>query len=188
MPISGFANRYNVFSAVCSFARYVISRNLVPPEIYNQLKTLRPRRYGQPRRTVLEPDQIHRFITAIWTTTGNTPTEKRTNFALVKTLIGTGLRSKELCELTVKDVDLNRRTLLVRCGKGGKQRLLGLSQELAKVLSQYAREVRPHTIVDRFFVTESGRAITPTTLSRRISGSSTVSGGIWGGDGGVTVG
>lgn len=49
----------------------------------------------------------------------------------------TGLRRAELAALDVGDVDLAARTILVRAGKGGHQRLLPLSTEAARVVRTY---------------------------------------------------
>lgn len=45
------------------------------------------------------------------------------DIAIFELLISTGLRSAELRGLCKSDVDLENRALLIRCGKGGKQRV-----------------------------------------------------------------
>lgn len=42
--------------------------------------------------------------------------------AIVETLLSSGLRVNELCNLKISDVDFNNLTVSVRCGKGGKDR------------------------------------------------------------------
>ena len=51
-------------------------------------------------------------------------------------LYGTGMRLTEGLQLRVKDVDFAHRTLIVRAGKGGKDRLLMLPQSLAPGLRE----------------------------------------------------
>jgi integron integrase len=59
---------------------------------------------------------------------------------LGKLLYGTGMRLNEGLRLRVKDVDFDRRVLLVRDGKGGKDRVVMLPQSLDVALrSQLAR-------------------------------------------------
>ena len=44
-----------------------------------------------------------------------------------------GLRVSELTRLRVKDLDLERNQIIVRCGKGGKDRVAPLSEKLVVV-------------------------------------------------------
>jgi len=167
IPIASYSNRYNLFYAVCSFSKYLISRQLLAPEVYASLKPLRPKRYFPARKTVLESDQIERFIAAIWTANGNSPYERKLNFAIVKTFLLTGLRNRELCDLLVGDVDLQRRLLVVRMGKGAKPRQLGINQELAKVMGDYLK-VRPTGPSSAFFVGENGSPLNTGLVTKRI--------------------
>jgi hypothetical protein len=56
---------------------------------------------------------------------------------------GTGLRISEVCHLQTTDLDSARGVILVRAGKGGKDRLTLLPQRLLANLRAYWREVRP---------------------------------------------
>ena len=59
---------------------------------------------------------------------------------LAKLLYGTGMRLNEGLRLRVKDVDFDRRVLMVRDGKGGKDRVVMLPQSLdAALRSQMAQ-------------------------------------------------
>jgi integron integrase len=51
-------------------------------------------------------------------------------------LYGTGMRLSEGLQLRVKDVDFGHRAIIVRAGKGGKDRLLMLPQSLVPALRQ----------------------------------------------------
>jgi integrase len=51
-----------------------------------------------------------------------------------KLLYGTGLRIMEAARLRIKDVDLARRTILARNGKGGKDRITVLPERLVQPL------------------------------------------------------
>jgi integron integrase len=56
-------------------------------------------------------------------------------------LYGSGLRLREACGLRVKDVDLDQRQLVVRSGKGGKDRITVLSDALREPLSAHLDQV-----------------------------------------------
>lgn len=167
IPIAQYATRYHTVYTLVSFAKYLVFRGLLPKEVHAELKTLRPRRYFPARKTVMDAEQINRFINAIWTMQGNTEYERRLNYAIVKTFLLTGLRNQELCSLTLQDIDLNKRVLIVQMGKGAKQRAVGINQELAKVLSDYL-QIRPYTRSNAFFITDRGTPLLTAGVSRRI--------------------
>ena len=56
-------------------------------------------------------------------------------------LYGSGLRLMEALRLPVKDVDLPRREITVRDGKGGKDRLTVLPQSLVPALQDHLLRV-----------------------------------------------
>lgn len=59
---------------------------------------------------------------------------------LARLLYGTGLRISEALQLRVKDVDFERQAIVVRAGKGGKDRVVMLPQALVPALqAQLAR-------------------------------------------------
>ncbi len=59
------------------------------------------------------------------------------NYTIVALLWSTGLRSAELCDLNWRDIDLHEATLLVRKGKGNKQRQLFLNDRILEDLRTY---------------------------------------------------
>jgi integrase/recombinase XerD len=65
------------------------------------------------------------------------------NRAMLELFYSTALRSTELCELMLNDVDLRARELRIRHGKGGRSRLLPLGEEAYDWLVRYLDEVRP---------------------------------------------
>lgn len=61
---------------------------------------------------------------------------------LAELLYGTGLRITEALQLRVKDLDFAHRVIVVRCGKGGKDRVVMLPLSLADRLRAQLREAR----------------------------------------------
>jgi site-specific recombinase XerD len=63
--------------------------------------------------------------------------------ALLELLYGTGLRLSECVRLDLRDLDLDSGTLLVRDGKGKKDRYVPLAGEALRAVDRYLRESRP---------------------------------------------
>lgn len=65
---------------------------------------------------------------------------------IVLTLIySAGLRVSEAVNLKIEDIDFDRQTLIVRNGKGSKDRCLPLSVVIARGLQTYLRDFKPKT-------------------------------------------
>jgi integrase/recombinase XerD len=62
--------------------------------------------------------------------------------AMLEVLYSTGIRRGELANLAVFDVDVDRRTLLVRQGKGRKDRLIPIGERALAWIDRYLHETR----------------------------------------------
>lgn len=69
----------------------------------------------------------------------STPVERRDRM-VVLLLYGCGLRTKELCDLRLQDLNLPRKELLVRAGKGDRQRIVPLPEMVYLELLAYLQE------------------------------------------------
>jgi len=78
------------------------------------------------------------------------------DYAIMATLIDTGIRVSELCQLSISDVDLDSSCLRVM-GKGRKERLVPIGYRLTKVLLKYKVAHRPGSGSGSFFLTRDGR-------------------------------
>jgi integrase/recombinase XerD len=72
----------------------------------------------------------------------------RRDRAILETLYGAGVRISELAALDVDDLDLEEGSLLVRAGKGGKDRRVPLGRAARRALGAYLTATRP-TLVAR---------------------------------------
>ena len=68
--------------------------------------------------------------------------------AMLECFYSTGVRRSELCALTLGDLSLSRRTVLVRQGKGNKDRLLPIGERACYWLARYLDAVRPELLAD----------------------------------------
>jgi integrase/recombinase XerD len=80
--------------------------------------------------------------------------------AIMETLYTTGLRRMELVRLKVEDIGFESSTMLVRCGKGRRDRLVPVGAVAMGWIARYLRDVRPGLAagVDRgeVFLTDYG--------------------------------
>jgi len=82
--------------------------------------------------------------------------------AILETLYSSAIRRSELLHLTVFDVDTRRGSLLVREGKGRKDRLVPLGERACAWLDKYLLDVRPELVTAHteniLFLTQYGEA------------------------------
>jgi integrase/recombinase XerD len=83
---------------------------------------------------VLGPKEVIRILFAV---------ENRKHRALLFLVYSSGLRVGEVVRLRLNDLDLERRTLHVRQGKGNKDRMTVLSQSAIEVVQQYIDQTKP---------------------------------------------
>jgi len=66
---------------------------------------------------------------------------------IVSVLYGSGIRLSELLDLRLNDIDGDRNTIFVRHGKGGKDRVVPVSNNLIQDLREYYRQYRPESFL-----------------------------------------
>jgi len=68
--------------------------------------------------------------------------------AILETLYSTGVRRRELARIKLLDLDIERGTVMVRQGKGRKDRMIPIGERAMAWIEKYAREVRPAYAVE----------------------------------------
>src|SRR5215213_9234114 len=110
--------------ALCALVflyRHVLD-DLLPRDHLGKFELQRSRRVRRVP-TVLSAAEVARVIAAV---------PRRRNYRLLlRLLYGTGLRVSEGCTLRVRDIDLQRAQIIVRAGKGDKDRVVMLPAALA---------------------------------------------------------
>jgi site-specific recombinase XerD len=91
-----------------------------------------------PKR--LPKQEADRLLEGILNYPGQSPFERARNHAIFATFLLAGLRRQELLSLHVVDVDLVGRTILVRQGKGNKDRFIPILPRLLPILGHYLDE------------------------------------------------
>ncbi|HEY8497932.1 MAG TPA: tyrosine-type recombinase/integrase, partial [Limnochordales bacterium] len=128
------------------------------------------------------PRRLPVFLTgeeaaALLEAAGRVGPEPARDQALVATFLYTGCRLGELLALRLDDVDFSAGAIRF-FGKGGKERLVPMREELARLLQAYLPRRRelvsraPRAAQDRLFVSRHGRPLSPSGvryLLRRVA-------------------
>jgi integrase/recombinase XerD len=91
--------------------------------------------------------------------------------AMLELLYSTGIRRMEVAGLALYDVDLTRRLVFVREGKGKKDRVVPIGERAAAWVDKYLVEARPQLVaghVEALFVSDYGEPITPDFASDKV--------------------
>ncbi len=91
--------------------------------------------------------------------------------AMLELLYSTGMRRMELAGLALYDVDLSRRLVFVREGKGRKDRVVPLGERAAAWVDKYLVEARGQLLaghLEALFVTDYGEAVAPNYVSDKV--------------------
>jgi integrase/recombinase XerD len=122
---------WSLFNQTVCALRFFYHVTLQRPDVVKMIP------FGKKPKTlpcVLSPEEVLRFIDAAWLSRDRT---------LLRTAYACGLRIGELLHLRVGDIDSARMVVVVRQGKGGKDRLVPLSPRLLEELRDYWRQYRP---------------------------------------------
>jgi integrase/recombinase XerD len=90
--------------------------------------------------------------------------------AMLETLYSTGIRRAELVGLACNDLDIERGTLMIRQGKGKRDRVVPIGERACAWIDQYLRHVRP-LLVDEGIVPRDGGALFVATSGEGLSGN-----------------
>lgn len=104
-------------------------------------------RESQPLPRYLPDNEVEMFLKCV---------ASKRDFAIFMLMLRCGLRVQEVINLTLDVIDYRRSQILVRAGKGAKDRMVYISNDAAIALAKYLRE-RLTTKEKRLFLVEKGR-------------------------------
>ena len=162
-PLS-FKSQHVKLSPLRAFFKYLSKNNLV---LYNPAADLEmPRIEKRLPRCVLSAPEAESVINVPDVTT---PVGVRDR-AILETFYSTGMRRMELSALKLFDVDAERGTVMVRQGKGKKDRKIPIGDRALLWLEKYLCDVRPSLVAEpdcgTLFLTVKGGPIGGSWLSQ----------------------
>ena len=129
-----------------------------------------PREEKDLPRNILSEEEVKEILTSIRT---NTPLGLR-NKAILELLYSSGIRTSELANLKIPDVDLKENTLMIVKGKGNKSRLVPIGQHASFYIDQYLIKARKFLLRgklkdDRYlFLSENGKQLNKETVNKSV--------------------
>ena len=130
--------------AIRSFYRYLQDEEQL--QIDNPVIPGLSLRLPKPLPRFLQYSEVRAFFSVI---------TKQRDLAIFMLMLRAGLRVEEVANLTLGAVDHRRSQIMVRSGKGAKDRLVYLYEDVADALAAYL-QLRPETDEPRIFLVEKG--------------------------------
>ena len=115
-------------------------------KLLNPVKANCRLRVPKPLPRAMREDQVDQFFEVIKT---------RRDWAMFRLMLRCGLRVEEVANLSLGDIDLKRRRIMVVDGKGGKDRVVYVSDDAADGLLAYLK-LRSHRRIKKVFLVEKG--------------------------------
>ena len=136
--------RMRAIRALCSFA---VQEELIPVSPFHRLKMPR---VPEVDLDVISSDDFRALLAAA--AMAEKPMRDQ---AILSILFDSGLRASELCAVRLEDILRAEGGIVVKKGKGGKQRFVPVSKITMKKIQRYQGQERPRTGLEKLFVTDA---------------------------------
>lgn len=164
-PLS-YASQFERLCSVKLFFRWLTKSNLI---LHNPASEIEfPRVERRLPKHILSVDEVDRVISQ---PDVSTPIGVRDR-AILELLYSTGMRRMELITLKLPELDLERGTVVIRQGKGKKDRMVPVGERAIAWCNRYINDVRPSLAASPdagvVFLSHLGAGFTPDFLSRLV--------------------
>lgn len=130
LKVKGNKNQYikNQRAYIAAFTKWMVAEEITVKDPCAKVNDIKTEQEVRLPFTSVDIDRLRSSVTGV-----NALRDR----AVMETLLSSGVRCAELCDLTRDDIDIRNRTLYVRCGKGGKGRTVFVSEIAAEHISKY---------------------------------------------------
>ena len=161
----GVSTRNHYINDVKQFFKWLTRENYL---LYNPASEIVLAKQAVTLPDVLSVEEVEHLLQQPDTTTASGIRDR----TILEVFYSTGIRRTELINLAVGDLSLHRKTLFVRQGKGGKDRLLPIGERALVWIDRYLAEVRSTLVIDRdeqtLFLSDYGEAFGITNLGNKV--------------------
>jgi integrase/recombinase XerD len=163
----GVSTQYERLVVVTVFFRWLTRNNHL---LYNPASELElPRTERRLPKAILTIGEVEKVLAQADL---RTPLGVRDR-AIMEVLYSTGMRRMEAVELSIYSLDQDRGTVLIRKGKGKKDRMIPIGERALRWVEKYLTEARPELVVEPdggvLFLTGEGEALTPGHLTDQVA-------------------
>ncbi len=165
-PLLSFRSQHVRLTAVRGFFKWMVRQNALPSNPASELDM--PRLPHRLPRDVLTAEEVERVLAQPDVRTAVGLRDR----AILELLYSTGVRRSELVSLRLSDVDPERGTLMIREGKGRRDRMVPVGERALAWIERYTRDVRPELMVPpdpgALFLTTLGEQLTPDFMTQQV--------------------
>lgn len=158
--------QHSLLAPIKTFFKWLTQENHL---LYNPASELMlPKQPKRLPRDILSVDEVESVLAM---PDHNTPSGLRDR-AILETLYSTGLRRMELPALKTYDIDLHRAIVIVREGKGRRDRIIPIGARALAWVEKYVNESRPQLLLhqheEALFLNDYGDPLPRDTLARKV--------------------
>ncbi len=146
-------------SAIRRFYRFLISKNLCKQ---NPAQHIKPPKHEKKLPKLLDVDEVFQLLE----TEPENPLEVR-DLAMFELFYSSGLRLSELANLDLTDINLKDASVLIRKGKGNKQRLLPLGSKAISAIQKWL-QYRENMNESALFLSKQGKRLGQRSIQLRL--------------------
>jgi integrase/recombinase XerD len=139
MPLS-FRSQRDRLATIRRFFRWMAKTRVIEMSPCETLDM--PRIEKRLPKAILSVDEVETIMAVPDVTTAMGVRDR----AILETFYSTGVRRQEMCNIKLHEVDLERGTLIVRQGKGKKDRMIPIGSRAVSWIRKYLDEVRPYLV------------------------------------------
>jgi integrase/recombinase XerD len=164
----GFRTQHTRLQSIKSFFQWMARQNHLLHNPASEI--LLPRMEHRLPKYVLNVQEAEQIIQQ----PDVTQAEGLRDRAILETFYSTGMRRMELAHLKVYDLDTDRGTLMIRLGKGKKDRVIPIGERALAWIGKYLRESRPQLLTGfdegTIFLTHLGEPFDRRQLTALVRG------------------
>ena len=154
--------------ALRTFFRFLVREDYMHADPTKHL--VLPKQERRLSRSVLTEDEVKQVLDSCDLRTPKSTRDR----AILELLYACGIRTSELCNLTVNDVDLRSQTVAILHGKGDKSRVVPIGQYATHYISEYLKAARgrfsrnSRTDSGYLFLTQFGNSFDRKSINKHV--------------------